>query len=458
MNPKRGPGREGRDGNERDRDRKDMAFNLAKKMQDMERKKLEAKGVSPEEIKARLNPIWQTADLLLKNQAEELDKMIRAKKEALGQYAGKSKKSLSNLGQRTASEINNIGSKFKGILEGKRNLRNREKEKNDTGSEKKSSQQREPSLAKENKPKGEIPSKRKNPEGREGKDKRNQSDSQTPISVKDLFKGVRKLQKEKAAAQQESAGPKELVRRKDIEKTEQRQKESERKEVEPRPIRTKSEYEEFKKRHPHVEDMPHWFRFGEFQTQQEFDKAQENYPYLESKKSFEKQIDESKQYFADKLKGKETPKPAFVKKIEAREGRRIYEAVHKGPPEAKIESIQDVDKLLDKDPEKRKHHNFREQYHHDKVYFEVTDDWSKMEKELAHEHDVSESTICNYRRKYEPYLISNLRKSEETRIINDWIETTSVDEIHGDVSNPEIERKNLGINPQIRNIDLESIN
>ncbi|MHA1588362.1 MAG: hypothetical protein ACTSV9_06260 [Candidatus Thorarchaeota archaeon] len=57
---------------------------------------------------------------------------------------------------------------------------------------------------KESNSKGETQSKQKHPEGREGKEKQNKSDRKTPISVKDPFKGVWQLQREKAAISQKT--------------------------------------------------------------------------------------------------------------------------------------------------------------------------------------------------------------------------------------------------------------
>ena len=142
MGFKKGPDWEERDDKERNRERHDMAFKLAKAMQKNQRKELEKRGLSPEEIKGRLEGVGHLADYLAKTKPKELDDLIAKQKEALGQGAKKSKKSLGNIGRRTASEINNIGSKFKDYLQGKRNLRNRETEKNDTKSDTKSSPRR----------------------------------------------------------------------------------------------------------------------------------------------------------------------------------------------------------------------------------------------------------------------------------------------------------------------------
>ncbi len=159
------------------------------------------------------------------------------------------------------------------------------------------------------------------------------------------------------------------------------------------------------------------------ESMKEFNQAQERYSDIETRRDYEDQLDEIKKYFEDDKEGKDTQKPDFVEEIERRETRRLYETVHNGPPEVRIESMQDVDKLLEEHPEEKERRRFDEQYRHCKVYFEVKNQHEIRREDLAKEHDVCHTYIGNWRNGIESTLIRNLRGKEEERIIKEWSES-----------------------------------
>lgn len=108
---------------------------------------------------------------------------------------------------------------------------------------------------------------------------------------------------------------------------------------------------------------------------------------------------------------------------ENREIRKLYETVNDGPPDVKIESMQDVDRLLEEYPEEEERKRFEEQYRHCKVYFEVKDQHGPRREELAEEHNVCHTYIGYWRNEIEPTQIQRLREREEERIIKEWSES-----------------------------------
>ena len=115
----------------------------------------------------------------------------------------------------------------------------------------------------------------------------------------------------------------------------------------------------------------------------------------------------------------------IFKELEDRELRRLYEAVHGGPPEVKIESLKNVDDLIEKYPEVKDETGFEEKYRRCDVYFDVKDDHSMKRDDLAKKHEVSNGFISDSWKGVEPNLIQRLRELEEERIIQDWVEKNS---------------------------------
>jgi len=173
-------------------------------------------------------------------------------------------------------------------------------------------------------------------------------------------------------------------------------------------------------------------RFGEIRTQEEFDQACERYPELEYQKSTSEEISSARSYFEEIERGEDTAKPSIVQEIENREIRRMYETIHDGPPEVKIESMEDVEKLLQDYPEEREHSNFDERYRHCEVYFEVRGDFSIKRDDIAEKHKIGHGLAGNFRNGIEPTLIKDLRRNEEDKIIREWYESA-----------PEIDEKTL---------------
>ncbi|MFW9886332.1 MAG: hypothetical protein ACFFEX_18245 [Candidatus Thorarchaeota archaeon] len=157
--------------------------------------------------------------------------------------------------------------------------------------------------------------------------------------------------------------------------------------------------------------------FGEIRTQEEYDRAIEHHSDLRLRKSYEKDEGKASEYFERLDYGDEVEKPSIVEEIENRELRRIHETVHDGPPEVGIESMEDVDNLLEKYPEERDQSGFDEKHRRCKVYFEAKDEHSANRDNLAEEDGVSHTFIGYCRNGIEPNLMQRLHDYEERRII-----------------------------------------
>ncbi|MHA1965845.1 MAG: hypothetical protein ACXACG_06800 [Candidatus Thorarchaeota archaeon] len=167
-------------------------------------------------------------------------------------------------------------------------------------------------------------------------------------------------------------------------------------------------------------DEPKESRFGEISTKEEYDKAVENHSELELRKSYEKDENEASEYFEKLDRGEDVEKPSIVEEVESRELRRMYESIHDGPPEVRVESMKDVDDLLEKYPEERERRGFDEGYRRSEVYFEVKDKHSIPREELAETHNVSRQFVGFCGTGIEPTQIRRLRDFEEERIVREW--------------------------------------
>ncbi|MGY5852097.1 MAG: hypothetical protein RTU92_00865 [Candidatus Thorarchaeota archaeon] len=158
---------------------------------------------------------------------------------------------------------------------------------------------------------------------------------------------------------------------------------------------------------------------GEIKSKEELDQAIQQHPDVELSKYFEEEYERST---GGLEQGKKT---GLTEKLEELERRRLYEAEHGGPPDVKIDSMDDIDKLA----EKHSISPSEEQRKQCETYFSVLSQPEKYQRELAEEHQVARSTIGNYRDGREPQFASYLRKHEEERIIEDWARGLSEDEI-----------------------------
>jgi hypothetical protein len=177
-----------------------------------------------------------------------------------------------------------------------------------------------------------------------------------------------------------------------------------------------------------VQDETKESRFGEISTKEEYDKAVENHSEMKLRKSYEKDESEASEYFEKLDNGEDVEKPSIVEEVESRELRRVYESVHDGPPEVYIDSMKDVDDLLEKYPEEHEREGFDEKYRRSEVYFEVKDKHSIPREELAEIHNVSRQFVGFCGNGLEPTQIRRLRDFEEERIVREWAQ-----------SNPEID-------------------
>jgi hypothetical protein len=377
MDPKRsGPGREGRDSGERRRERLDAAFQWAKELYENKRKELQKQGISGEELKRRLGSMSETADFLYRTQQAELDRRIDEKRKKLEQLAERRKKPSSKVGNKATREAGNLSSKFKERLDEKRKFASRSKENNETKTDRVKEAQKQSYAGK------------------------NKISDNRAFPLKDALKDARQLQQARAETSRKSKETKKQNHEKRLET--------------PKRLQSK-----------HSESLQ---EIARIHTKEQFEQIQQRHPNLELNKTHAKQCKAVGNYF-EKLKNGENPsKPLLIEKLENLEVRYIYEIVNGKLPEVSIESMHDVDRYLMKNPEFHKQPNFPEHYRHCKVYFKVRDDWSKKEKELAAEHNISESTIGYYRRREsEPRLISELRRAEENYAIEKWANSHRLD-------------------------------
>ncbi|MFW9805071.1 MAG: hypothetical protein ACFFFC_20655, partial [Candidatus Thorarchaeota archaeon] len=155
------------------------------------------------------------------------------------------------------------------------------------------------------------------------------------------------------------------------------------------------------------------------------DTVLEQSPGQRLKKSFKKNYQAATDYF-EKLPADRREKPAFIKRLEELEMRRLYEKTHGRPPHVKIDSMSDIDDLGAKHSDVKSLPKYSDHYRRCEVYFKVKDNRDETEAELADRYDVSTSAIGNYRRKQEPLFAALLRKREEDEIITKWAKEVDI--------------------------------
>ncbi|MFW9851235.1 MAG: hypothetical protein ACFFF4_19070 [Candidatus Thorarchaeota archaeon] len=151
-----------------------------------------------------------------------------------------------------------------------------------------------------------------------------------------------------------------------------------------------------------------------------FKEGLDNHPELRFRKRFNEELQDVEEFYENEDNG---GIPYLVREIGHREVHRLYEEVNDGSPNVEIESMDDVNRLLEKYPSERERMSFWTQYRTTEIYFEVREDQTKMQKELAEEYEISQQRISDYQRGIETTLISNLRRREENAIVNEWVKS-----------------------------------
>jgi hypothetical protein len=168
------------------------------------------------------------------------------------------------------------------------------------------------------------------------------------------------------------------------------------------------------------------YRYGELNSKEDFDRALENYPETELRKDFEEKYQASESYFDELESGEEPAKPALVEELEQKELRRRYEEENGGPPDVKIESMEDVDRLMEEQVDDTS--KTSREYQSAETYFAIRQENGKSQHQLAAEYGVSQSKISNCQRSVETGLVKRLRETEEERIIREWMVSKSSQE------------------------------
>ena len=166
--------------------------------------------------------------------------------------------------------------------------------------------------------------------------------------------------------------------------------------------------------------------YGELRSKEEFDRVLEYYPETELRKNFEERYQESESYFDELERGERPTKPDLVEELEQKERRRQYEEENGGPPDVKIESMEDVDRLMEEQSDDTS--KTSREYQSAETYFAIRDESRKNQHQLAEEYGVSQSKISNCQRGVETGLVKRLREREEERIIREWVDSKSVQE------------------------------
>jgi hypothetical protein len=107
--------------------------------------------------------------------------------------------------------------------------------------------------------------------------------------------------------------------------------------------------------------------------------------------------------------------PGFLSELHRLEVRRLYVEANGGPPEVRIESTGDVRKLAARHGREEKI-----DYEMCEKYFGVRAEPETLLKDLALKYEVSDTTISQWLRETEPRDISDLRRREEERILEEW--------------------------------------
>ncbi len=177
-------------------------------------------------------------------------------------------------------------------------------------------------------------------------------------------------------------------------------------------------------------------------TRKEYEVALKYHPKLRLKKSFDKAHSEVRVFFTlqealqrddvDVSKfaeehglslsrafdwSSEENLPKLLELLEGFELRRLFEISNEGPPEVPIKSMEDVKRLLQEYPVLQ-----QDSYENCEKYFEVKDDWSRTQLELAEIYRVSKDRIVKWRSGQGPQVIAKLRRFEQERIMSEWAE------------------------------------
>ncbi len=107
--------------------------------------------------------------------------------------------------------------------------------------------------------------------------------------------------------------------------------------------------------------------------------------------------------------------PSFLSELHRLELKRLYVGANGGPPEVCIESTGDVRKLAARHGREKK-----VDYELCEKYFSVLAEPETLQKDLALKYEVSDTTISQWLRDTEPRDISDLRRQEEERILEEW--------------------------------------
>jgi len=153
----------------------------------------------------------------------------------------------------------------------------------------------------------------------------------------------------------------------------------------------------------------------------DFDRALKRYPEFRHRENFEREYSRIRQYF-ESDESRRTHIPQLLSFIEKKELHLAYERTVGHPPEVRIESMQDVDRLLGKHDNRRQWKGFKEDYRKATVYFEVRFSREKT-TELAKIHNVPRKRISIFKKLAESSLVSSLRRMEEQRIVEKWAES-----------------------------------
>ncbi|MHA1614419.1 MAG: hypothetical protein ACTSYJ_06200 [Candidatus Thorarchaeota archaeon] len=162
-------------------------------------------------------------------------------------------------------------------------------------------------------------------------------------------------------------------------------------------------------------------------TKPKFESVLSAFPEIRLGRWFATKYREAGEYYENGMMG---DVPSLVREIDERVIRHLYEDIHGGPPKVRIESMKDVDRLLKKYPEEREERNFQERYRKSRISFEVRNNHSMTQKELAEVYSIRRERVSECLMGKRTTLISRLRRYEEDKILEEWKLTNLSNYIH----------------------------
>ena len=157
----------------------------------------------------------------------------------------------------------------------------------------------------------------------------------------------------------------------------------------------------------------------------DLDRAIEHHPEARLRLNFERDYGNAVERVERGRKGRDEGE-ALINELERMELYRLYTEAHGGPPDAHIDSMENVRNALQKYPDVKM---TEAQANLSEKYFIVMHDDSRIHAELSKDLDVSMGQVANWKTGESPQPIGELRKREADRIVDEWVKATDFQKI-----------------------------